>query len=202
MKLYLIRHGRTYDKDKFYMCGSTDLALTAGGITELEALKAKGGYPDIKGVHLYTTGMKRSEQTLQVLYGDVKHDVLTDLREIDFGDFEMYERTDPRLTSWLAEHKGMIQLPFPNGESIVECVARAKRALVMLLSKSEDALVVGHGALIQELVNAAMPDVFSGQIMQGRLLKYGYGYAIEIIDGKPVSGRAFPDANDYLEESK
>ena len=70
MTIYLIRHGKTEANEKHLYCGSTDLPLSKAG---KEALQ--GVHYDIKNVRFITSGMKRTNETLQMLFGDVPYEV-------------------------------------------------------------------------------------------------------------------------------
>ena len=85
MNLYLLRHGKTEGNLKNLYYGSTDLPLTDAGIAALRA--DPPAVPPVQ--HYYTSGMLRTEQTFAILYGGRPHGVLPELREMDFGDFEM-----------------------------------------------------------------------------------------------------------------
>ena len=87
MKLTLIRHGVTEGNMKKLYYGSTDLPLLPCSVMKLHRMAEGGGYPTAP--HYYTSGMLRTEQTFKALYGDIPHEVLHDMREIDFGEFEM-----------------------------------------------------------------------------------------------------------------
>ena len=85
MTLTLIRHGLTEGNLKRLYYGSTDLPLTEAGIAALRAdPPATPQAPDS-----YTSGMRRTEQTFAILFGERPHEIVRDLREIDFGHFEM-----------------------------------------------------------------------------------------------------------------
>lgn len=100
MKLTLIRHGMTEANEKRLYCGSTDLPLSAAGRAALHHLP-----PPEPGTRLISSGMRRCNETLKALFGDVPYEIEPDLREIDFGDFEgkSYNmlRNDPAYQAWL-----------------------------------------------------------------------------------------------------
>ena len=100
MTVYLIRHGRTEANEKWLYCGSTDLPLSEKGREELG-----GMHYDISGVRFLTSGMKRTNETLKLLFGDVDYEVDSRFREVDFGIFEMrsyYEVKDtPEFQAWV-----------------------------------------------------------------------------------------------------
>ena len=100
MRIYLIRHGKTEANEKHRYCGSTDLALSDAGRAELEKL-----HYDIKNVRFLTSGMKRTNETLRILFGDVPYKVDPRFREVDFGIFEMHSyeelKDNPAYQTWI-----------------------------------------------------------------------------------------------------
>ncbi|MDY2995300.1 MAG: phosphoglycerate mutase family protein, partial [Baileyella intestinalis] len=78
--LFLIRHGHTEGTSKKVFYGSTDLALTPEGAGEIRQLESKGIYPSPDNACLYTTGMLRTEQTFQLIFGDLPHGTIPELR--------------------------------------------------------------------------------------------------------------------------
>ena len=84
MTIYLIRHGKTEANEKRLYCGSTDLPLSVAGRQELQNIRY-----DIKNVRFITSGMKRTEETMHILFGDVPYEIDSRFREVDFGIFEM-----------------------------------------------------------------------------------------------------------------
>ena len=84
MIIYLIRHGKTEANEKHLYCGSTDLPLSETGRAELQDFCY-----DIKNVRFLTSDMKRTNETLRILFGDVPYEVDPRFREVDFGIFEM-----------------------------------------------------------------------------------------------------------------
>ena len=63
MTIYLIRHGKTEANEKWLYCGSTDLPLSERGREELRGISY-----DIKNVRFLTSGMKRTNETLKILF--------------------------------------------------------------------------------------------------------------------------------------
>ena len=66
--VYLIRHGMTEANEKHLYCGSTDLPLSAAGAAALRTL-----HYEVKNAVFLTSGMQRTEQTLELLFGRVPH---------------------------------------------------------------------------------------------------------------------------------
>ena len=170
MTIYLIRHGKTMANQQHLYCGSSDLSLAEGGKEEL----ADKHY-DISGAVFVTSGMLRTEQTLQLLFGDVPHKVDTRFREVDFGDFELHSyeqlKADPAYQQWLTGDNEA-NVP-PGGESGVQMKQRVLEAWNQL---REDTVVITHGGVIA----AIMAHLFPGE----RKSRYewqpkcGEGYAV------------------------
>ena len=49
----------------------------------------RGIYPDGSNADFYTTGLRRTEQTMEIIYGKREHEILPQLKEMNFGDYEM-----------------------------------------------------------------------------------------------------------------
>lgn len=189
MKLTLLRHGITEGNRSQLCYGSTDLPLLQEGIKALKAAAETMDYP--KAAHYYTSGMRRTEETFALLYGDVAHEILHDLREADFGRFEMIPfadlQDDPDYRRWADDATGTVVCP--GGESFAQVYVRAMAALTPLLRRGEDAVCVMHGAAIATL----MSQWFSGE---GGFFSFmpqpGYGWQITFDGEKAVDKTRVP----------
>ena len=83
--IYLIRHGMTRANEAHLYCGSSDLPLSPRGEEALRQL-----HYEIPSARFLTSGMRRTEQTLSLLFGGVPHEQRSAFREIDFGRFELH----------------------------------------------------------------------------------------------------------------
>lgn len=189
MKLSLIRHGiTTGNKQKLYY-GSTDLPLHEDGIKELLELKERFVYPHAEAY--YTSGMLRTEQSFKALYGDLPHKVLRDIREVDFGDFEMrtYEelKKDPAYLEWIeGDNEANI---CPNGESGNLVTERAVKALEGVIAEGRDAVCITHGGVIGGVLSRWFP----GKDGRYRFTPApGHGYAVTFDGMRPVSIEDIP----------
>ncbi len=131
-EIFLFRHGKTEANEKHLYCGKSDLPLSQKGEAELRAkvraanslnaLPASRGifvYPDISHCKIFTSGLKRTSQSLGILYPEIESSLKRaqspaensantsknesfspiwdgtafieepSFQEIDFGDFEM-----------------------------------------------------------------------------------------------------------------
>ena len=183
MKLTTIRHGKTEGNIKGLYYGKTDLPLLPEGMKALEVLKQNCAYPQAK--KYYTSGMLRTEQTFCILYGDIPHEVLHDLREIDCGDFEMrsYEqlKDDPAFQEWIiGDNEANI---CPNGESGNAVTERALAALEPIIAAGEDAVIITHSGVI----GGVLCRLFGKGTRYDYKAEPGFGFTVEFVDGKPVS---------------
>ena len=159
MKLILLRHGVTEANEKRLYCGSTDIGLSEAGKAALLQRKKETACPDITDIRIITSGLKRCEETLALLYGDVPHDTDASFREMDFGAFEMrsYEelKDDPDYQAWIAgENETNLA---PGGESGVIMTARVLAGLDRLLAENRDTLLVTHGGVIAAIMAHLFP---------------------------------------------
>ena len=159
MKLILIRHGLTEANEKHLYCGSTDIPLSGAGIDALKKKREEGTLPDITGLRVITSGMKRCGETLALLFGDIEHETDTDFREMDFGVFEMrsYDemKDDPQYIEWISgDNEANIA---PGGESGNIMTARVIRGLGRLTDDGRGALVVTHGGVIAAIMAYLFP---------------------------------------------
>lgn len=184
MKLTLLRHGQTEGSLRDLYYGATDLPVLPESLAALH--ESAGRYPTAP--RYYTSGLLRTEQTLQALYGDVPHTALPGLREMDFGDFEMrsYEelKDDPAFRQWMSDSE---HNPCPNGESAPQTMARNLAAIGTVLASDEDAVCVIHGGVTSGL----MMRWFGGTRYDYDPLP-GTGYQVTVTGGKPVSYKKIP----------
>ena len=152
MTIYLIRHGKTEANEKHLYCGSTDLPLSEAGKAELQGLCY-----DIKNVRFITSGMKRTNETLRILFGDAPFDTDPRFREVDFGIFEMrsYEelKNTPDYQVWLTgDNKSNVP---PEGESGAQMKARVLAAFSEI---QEDTCIITHGGVIAAIMAHLFPE--------------------------------------------
>lgn len=156
MNLYLIRHGRTDANAKHIYCGSTDLPLLEEGIAELR----QKHYQVPENCHYITSGMRRTEQTLYYLFGEVEHTQDLRFREMDFGIFEMHsyhelkERED--YQKWISgDNEANIT---PGGESGNQMRERVLEGLRHMQSSSKDIVLITHGGVIAAMMSFLFPE--------------------------------------------
>ena len=171
MTIYLIRHGKTEANEKHLYCGSTDLSLSTAGKEELRSV-----HYDIKNVRFITSGMKRTNETLKILFGDVPYEVEPRFREVDFGIFEMHSyeelKDTPDYQAWLTGDNDA-NVP-PSGESGVQMTRRVLQAFLEL---QEDTCIITHGGVIACIMAHLFPE--EGKNRYQWQPKNGEGYCLK-----------------------
>lgn len=170
MTIYLIRHGKTQANLQHLYCGSTDLALSDQGREELKQL-----HYAIENVKFITSGMLRTEQTLEILFGSMPHTQEPGLREVDFGIFEMksYDqlKDDPSYQAWLTGDNEA-NVP-PQGESGLQMRQRVLEAFSRV---KEDTVIIAHGGVIAAIMEHLFPEEEKNRYQWQP--KPGHGYAV------------------------
>lgn len=153
--IYLIRHGRTEANERHLYCGSTDLPLSESGRVALGQL-----HYDLHPDRFLTSGMRRTEETLMLLFGDVPHTQAPEFREIDFGRFEMHSyselKDDPAYQTWITgdNHRNVP----PGGESGEAMTARVLAAFKNLSHQPGDTVLITHGGVIAAILDHLHPE--------------------------------------------
>lgn len=185
MTLYLLRHGKTEANEKRLYCGFTDLPLSEAGKAELSALS----YPRV--TRCITSSLRRTEETAKILFPGAVLSQNPDLREMNFGDFEMksYEmlKNDPAYIAWITgdNEKNVC----PGGESGFAATKRAIAALQGILSQPEnDTAIITHGGIIAGVLDQWFPG--SGKNRYEWQPKPGHGYRITVEKGVPTDYEA------------
>lgn len=159
MKLIVLRHGITEANEKHLYCGATDIGLSTGGKEALRKRKEEIAYPDISGMRVVTSGMKRCEETLRIVYDNIPHETDAAFREMDFGLFEMcaYEelKNDTAYIAWITgDNEANVA---PGGESGNVMTRRVLFGLDRLLTENRDTLLVTHGGVIAAMMAHLFP---------------------------------------------
>ena len=182
MLIVLLRHGETaYNAQRRYQ-GKSDMPLSARGRARLRAADFA---PDV----VFVTALCRTAQTAAAIFPGARQAVEDDLREMDFGDFEMRPYTgdlehDPSFRAWAEDVENNV---CPNGESAPQVLERSLEAIGPVLAAGEDAVCVIHGGVTSGL----MMSWFGGTRYDYNPLP-GTGYQVTVAGGKPVSYEKIP----------
>ena len=150
MIINLLRHGRTQGNLEHRYVGTTDQPLCPEGRAALEGRSV----PPVE--RLFVSPMRRCRETAAILYPHMPQEIIPDLHECCFGDFEgcTYEelKDDPAYRAWLDGRADP-----PGGESKQAQQQRSVRAFRRLTEpfgpEAAIALVV-HGGTIMCLLEA------------------------------------------------
>ena len=206
MKSYIhfIRHGITEGNANRWFYGWTDVNLLPEGIAELESLRDAGTYPPLGDADVYTSGMRRTEQTLQVIYGDVPHRQLPAMKELNFGEWECHTweqlKDIPNIIELLGNMDGTEE--YPGGESPYGFRQRVFGGLEELRGlhrlkelshrhSGQDAVsvMVCHGGVISNCMFHMFPE--ERENFWKWLPDPGHGYTVYFEEGEPVRYEAF-----------
>lgn len=185
--LVWIRHGETRANREHRYLGKTEEDLSREGVIQLAEYKRQQIYPDIE--MLFTSPMKRCMQTAAILYPEVCPVLIKEWEEMDFGAFEgrnyMELQGDGRYQAWIDSNG---TLPFPEGESREEFVARCEQGFQRMteeIKKREVPKMIGaivHGGTIMALLSRYHGgDYFDYQTANGK----GYVCTVEHFDNEP-----------------
>lgn len=179
-RLQLVRHGKTYASVHSLYCGSTDIALCDKGVREVEENVETNIY-DSAEIY-FTSGMKRTTETLSLICKDCTPVIIDDLKEMNFGDFEMKKHEelmdDKRYVNWIEQLDRGEDGKCPGGESHDEFNERIKNGFEQLChyiykNGISSAMLVAHGGTI-------------GYIM----LDYAQGFG-SFYEAMPPQGRGY-----------
>ena len=171
--IYLIRHGMTRANRQHLYCGSSDLPLCPEGEAELLRLDYR-----VASARFLTSGMKRTEQTLALLFGEVPHEQVPAFREIDFGRFELHSyeelKDKPEYQAWISgdNHRNVP----PGGESGEQMEARVLSAFRKLAQEDVPTVLVTHGGVIACIMAELFPEENKNRYQWQP--KPGHGYAV------------------------
>lgn len=183
--LYLIRHSITEGNQRRLYYGATDLPLIEEGRELCHSLRGSFNLP--QDIRYATSGMLRTEETLKELFGDVPHEVFSEMREAGMGIFEMRSYDQLKDTeeyqAWLADATG--EYVIPGGESNRGVFQRVSNCVQKIAETYEGSiLIVCHGGVI----GCAMSYLFPNERNFYEWIRGAcQGYAIHFNENRPVS---------------
>lgn len=190
--VYLIRHGHTSGTEQSLLYGNTELPLTDEGLQEIADFADAGIYPDPDDAEVWTSGMFRTEQTLNQMYGNIEHRIEPLLKEINIGRYEMMSvdeaMADEFGRAWLTGE--ILEPDFEGGDSHKGFEDRINRGLRNLIDKAAEEntdkiIAVIHGAVITYIMDKAFPGMYENKWVW--CPNPGTGYRLVIEDSSAVS---------------
>jgi len=175
-KVYLVRHGTPEGAETGRFIGHLDVALSAAGEAEADAVAAR--LRRVPFAAVYASDLARTRRTAEILaavHGLVPG-LEPGLREFAMGRWEGLTATEIRaldpagFDAWMAD-VGRFQ--FPGGESLPEVAARAWAAFDTLATRhaGQTIALVAHGGSLRAILCRALG------LALDRLLALGQGYA-------------------------
>lgn len=180
IKINLIRHGKTYANEKKLYYGFSDIELSENGIKELYSLKEKIKYE--KSDFFVVSGLKRTIQTLNILFGDVDYIINEHFKEMNFGDFELKSyndlKKDKNYLKWI---ENIEENPVPNGETKKQFENRVINGLSSLFENCikndiKDVVIICHSGTISIIMMYLFKN--ENKNFYDWLPGYGRGYTI------------------------
>ena len=154
--IHFIRHGAIDETLSGKYIGTTDVALSDKGKTDLKKLDYEYRYPGTQVV--FTSPLKRCTETCRILYPEQNPLSIANLSECNFGEWEGKTadelKSDPDFEKWLA---GDNSVKPPRGESNADFTRRICRmfeSIVEGLMKTgtTESVIVTHGGVIMTLL--------------------------------------------------
>lgn len=164
--------------------GRTESPLAMQSIKKLLELKQQYQYPEAVG--FYASPSTRCVDTLKILYPQAEPQVILEMAECDFGDWENKTaedlKDDPIFSTWMEQGS---QAAPPNGESgivFMQRVLSGFETLVqnMMITGETSAVLVTHGGVIMSILSAyGLPKANFYDWM----CEEGCGYSLRITPG-------------------
>ncbi|MEI0531879.1 histidine phosphatase family protein [Brachyspira pilosicoli] len=184
MKILFIRHGQTKNNAEQRWLGSTDVSLWEEGINAL--LKNKSIVDKYKPFEkLYSSPMKRCIETAKIYFDDMSYEILNDLRERSFGDFEGMTYNELKDNPYYKEFaKSCWKSEIPNGEISNNFFNRVYNVYLTIIEDMKKnnlkyTAVVTHGGIIMTILDKYNIEKHP---FYDYLLPNGCGYLTEIIE--------------------
>lgn len=179
INFHLIRHGKTEANEKRLYYGFSDIGLSFKGRKELFQLKKEINYP--KGDLFINSGMKRTIETMEIIYENTNFLINENLKEINFGDFELksYEdlKENKHYIKWI---ENIEKNEIPNGETKTQFKARVIKGFSEIFEYSlkneiKDIIIICHSGVIATFMQSIIKNEKS---FYDWLPQYGRGYTV------------------------
>ena len=151
LRVVLVRHGETEGNVRGIVQGQSDTPLTERGIVStLEKAQKIKLFPFDA---VFSSDLSRTAETLRLIQQEIvglpEPVYKRELREIDFGD--LTGRLKKEIMPSILEHKATPDLPYPEGESGGQFIARVKSFFEMLMDHHAggQVLVVTHFGVME-----------------------------------------------------
>lgn len=153
MNIYFLRHGQTEENIKGTYYGSLDVGLGEKGIEE--AKEASSILKNIAFDRVYTSGLKRTIETADIVIGQGTYEIIKDSRinEKSFGIFEgkTYEEIGDLYPKELEKWTNNWKYYCPEGGESYEMFYKRVKSFMDEIKETslENILVITHGGVIR-----------------------------------------------------
>ena len=160
MRIYIVRHGETDANKEGYLQGWNDGSLNENG-RMLAQITGRG----MKGIHFdccISSPLTRAKETAEIILRESGNSISVSIddriKEISFGSLERTKIRDEDVIRFLK--KPILDLKFPDGESIKEVMERTQEFLKELIAKDDGRtyLVSTHGCALRSMLNFLYED--------------------------------------------
>ncbi len=196
-ELYIIRHGET-DLNKMGIVQGRGINSSLNETGLLQAQSFYNTYKHITFDHVYVSSLKRTKETVQGFIDDqIPYTSLADLDELAWGIWEGKPVTEESQIAfkYIAEQwqNGNYEAKFDGGESPIDVLTRLKNAMLHILSKPSEqmVLVCMHGRalrlLLCHLMNQELSEMLNYPHRNTVLYRLSYdGEKFQMIDFNSV----------------
>lgn len=157
LDLYLVRHGQTAWNLEKRLQGSTDNVLNETGRRQATELAQR--LAGVKFTHIYSSGLKRAQETAAAFAGNRPVTALPALNERSFGKFEgiFEDERSGGLYTEFGRRGSVLDDALDGGESLQSQAERVKSAVREITGRhrSGSVAIVAHGG-VNPLVLAAL----------------------------------------------
>jgi broad specificity phosphatase PhoE len=158
LRVYLARHGQTDWNAERRLQGNTDTELNETGRRQAAELAARLDGIDLDAI--YSSQLRRSRDTAQVVAGERGVVSLAELNEQSLGEFEgaYLDGRDPQAVTEFERRSADPNDTMGGGESIEQHLARVEEALELIRGRhpSGQILIVGHGGTNAQILRALL----------------------------------------------
>jgi broad specificity phosphatase PhoE len=143
-RLVLVRHGETEWSRDHKHTSFTDLPLTETGAEQARALgKRLGGF---EFAAIFVSPLLRARQTCELAGFGARAEVLDDLYEWNYGEYEGLTTAEIRKSrpGWTVWNDGPL-----GGESPAEVASRADRVILGAVLEGRDVALFAHGHMLR-----------------------------------------------------
>ena len=189
MKILFIRHGQTQLNAEGRWLGSTDAPLSESGKEVL--INKKSIVEKYKPVQkLYCSPMKRCLETADIYFNDMNKEVIDNLKERCFGDFEGKNHDELKNNPYYKEFfRTNWKSNVPNGETSEHFFGRTENAYYYIIEDMKKnnldyTAVVTHGGVIMSIFSRYDKQKLD---FYDYLLQNGCGYYAEIDDKNNIN---------------